>query len=565
MEIAGQSTGVLRGDIRLFRGETLLLFDPAADAYYKISERVANIISCFSEDLSYDSMIEKLRFNGIETEEKELEEICIFLRTNGLLIPRYGEVPIRRKQIEQQRNKTFLYRLSSAYLFFRFPPWRPDKFFRAIGPFASFLVSPLILFLWIIPAVSGYLLAVRDFGKVLEQFSDTFSWMGLVKYVFAIIVVKIIHEAAHSLAAIRLKCRVRGIGLGLIFFVPRLYTDTTDSWRLPRKQRFLIDGAGIISELIIGGIAALLWNVLSPGVFQSTMFYIFAVSTLSTLLVNGNVFIRYDGYYILSDLLGIENLMKRSSDCVKQTWRWYFLRLGEPSGEKRKVLLITYGISAFVYRIFLYTSICFLIYCSFTKTLAILMLALELYALLFYPMVQEAGTIWKLSRKSAGKAVWFMLFLIAAVIGCILFVPLSWGIGLPGEIVPAHRQYVMAEESGYLVNPFSAQEKSVGCGDIIMVLESPQLQSAIEKIRRTIEYDRELFYQQELDEQEFPRREVTEQKIRSDRLALEELLRRRENLVIRAGKEGYFIPLLPDHSSGALLKRNTAVGEIVSR
>lgn len=559
-----QTTGVLRSDIRLLHGESLLLFDPAADSYYKVSERAADMISFFTEDLPYAKMIEKLRYNGIETTAEELNEICRFLHSNSLLVPRYGEISARQEQLAVLKKKTLLMRFASSYLFFRLPPWRPEKFFRKIAPAVSWLASPWFLLLLSIPAFAGYLLSVRDFGRVLEQFANTLSWLGLVKYVLAIVVIKVIHEAAHSLAAMRFNCRVRGIGIGFIFFVPRLYTDTTDSWRLSRKQRLLIDGAGIIAELIIGGIAALFWNFLVPGVWQSTMFYIFAISTISTLLVNGNIFIRYDGYYIFSDLLGIENLMKRSSDCVKQSWRYYFLHLGNPSTEKQKTLLVLYGISAFIYRIFLYTSICLLIYRSFTKALAVLLLILELYSLLFYPLAQEIRTIWNLSHKSAGKAVWFMLFLIVTIVSIILFVPLSWGITLPGETVPEQRAYAIAGESGYLKTHLPATERKVVKGEIIAELESPQLQFSIEKIRQTIQYDQELFAQQVLDEKEFPRSEVTAQKINSDKLALQELLRRKENLIVKASRSGYLVPLFGEHFAGELLKRNSILGEIVS-
>ena len=564
MAYSEQTTGILRGDIKLLKGESLLLFDPASEAYYKISERFAGIISCFSEDISYEAMLKKLRYNGIETGPDELHEVCTFLRINGLLIPRYGEMTLRREQLEKQKEKTLLLRLSTICLFLKLPPVHPENFFRKIAPFVSFLAAPWSLVLWSIPALWGYILALRDFGTVLEQFADTLSWAGLVKYVLAIVAVKILHEFAHSLAAIRQGCRVRGIGLGFIFFMPRLYTDTTDSWRLPRKKRLLIDGAGIIAELMIGGIAALFWNFLPPGTGRSTMFYIFAVSTLSTLLVNGNIFIRYDGYYILSDILGIENLMKRSSECVRQTWRWYFLRLGVPSAEKRKLLLISYGISAFIYRVFLYTSICLLIYCSFTKVLAILLLALEIYSILLYPLAQEIKTIYQLSRRSTGKAVWIMLFLLITIIGSILFIPLAWGITVPGESVPAWRRLVTVEESGYSVNALPARNRKIKAGECLLELKSPRLQFAIDKISKMLEYDRELFIQQELDEKEFALNEVTAKKIESDHLALKELLRRKKNLVIKADQSGHFVPVLPDISPGALIKRNTVIGEIVS-
>lgn len=557
-------TGILRGDIKLLRGENLLLFDPAADTYYKISERMAGIISYFSEDLSLDEMSEKLAQNGIFTASEELDHICSFLRSNGLLIPRCGEIEKRRVQLEEMKKKTFLLRLSSAYFFFKLPPLRPEKFFNAIAPYLSFLTSRWMIFLWLIPAVAGYLLAIRNFDGIMDQFLNTLSWIGLAKYILAIIAVKIIHEAAHSLAAMHFNCRIRGIGIGFIFFVPRLYTDTTDSWRLPGRQRLLIDGAGIIAELMIGGIAALLWNLFPAGAGKATMFYIFAVSTISSLLINGNVFIRYDGYYILSDLLGIENLMGRSSECLKRTWRWYLLRLGAPSEEKRKLLLICYGIAAFIYRIFLYTSICLLIYYKFIKVLAVIMLVLEIYTLLIYPLAAELKTIWSLSRKSAGRAVWLMLFFTVSLIIAILFVPLSWGITLPGETAPARRSPVTVDESGYLLTPLSAQTINVKPGSVIAELSAPRLQFSREKLLRTAEYDQTLFALQELDEKEFARNSITAQKIKSDQLALKEILRKEGLLSIKANTAGCFVPSLNELSPGAYLKKNMQIGEIVS-
>ena len=114
MKHTGDTTGILRGDVRLLRGETLLLFDPGSDAYYKISERFANIISFFSEDISYEAMQEKLRINGIETTLEELHEISSFLRANTLLIPRYGETALRREQLEIQKKKTLFSRIFAS-------------------------------------------------------------------------------------------------------------------------------------------------------------------------------------------------------------------------------------------------------------------------------------------------------------------------------------------------------------------------------------------------------------------------------------------------------------------
>ncbi|MBO5958731.1 MAG: hypothetical protein J6Q65_01280, partial [Lentisphaeria bacterium] len=313
-------TGMLRQDIELIRpgehGDFAMLFDPAADAYYKISKRSLEIISRIDKSYPLMDFLHLLNNCGMQVTKDELLQLIAFLHQNNLIAPEYGQMEKKYAQYLKVREDTLFLRFSSAYLFFKLPPLRPEKFFNFIRPAVSWMASKFFVFLLLIPAVAGYVLMLRDFPTVRATFLDSLSWAGLAKYFMAILVMKVVHEAAHSLSAIHFRCRVRGIGLGFMVFYPRLFTDTTDSWRLPRGQRLLIDAAGIIIELLVGGIAALIWVYSPPGAWKSTMFYIFAVSTISTIFVNGNPCIRYDGYYILCDVMNIENLMTRSAEYV---------------------------------------------------------------------------------------------------------------------------------------------------------------------------------------------------------------------------------------------------------
>ncbi len=334
-----------------------MIFDPAAGLYYKISPLSALIISKLDRDYELREFTARLKSFGIDVDDADVAELVGFLSTNNLLAPEFGRFEQKLSMLRQAKAKTWFLRLASLYVYFRLPPWHPEKFLRRIAPYVGFMAQRWFVLLLLLPALLGYLLALRDFSTVRSAFVDSLSWAGLVKYFLAIILLKVIHESAHSLAATHFQCRVRAIGVGFIFFYPRIFTDTTDSWRLERRKRLLIDAAGLIAEVICGGLAALWWSYLPPGAGKSTTFYIFAVSTLSTLLVNGNPLIRYDGYYILCDLLNTENLMGRSVEYVKQFWRYVCFRLGTPPQESRPIVMLVFGISTFIYRILLYTSI----------------------------------------------------------------------------------------------------------------------------------------------------------------------------------------------------------------
>ena len=557
-------TGMLRGDVELIRGNPPLLFDRQADAYYKVAPEMLDVLAYLTESMPVSQFREKLDRNGVSISQETLLKLLTFLQQNNLLAPEYGHIGIKRDRQAALKEKTAFLRFSAAYLFFKLPPWRPERFFERIGPYVSWLASKWIILLLAIPAVIGYLLMLREFGSVRTTFLDSLSWAGLAKYFAAILFLKFVHEAAHSLAAIHFRCRVRGIGIGFMVFYPRLYTDTTDSWRLPRRQRLLIDAAGIIVELLLGGIAALLWCYLPPGSWKSTMFYVFTVSTLSTLFVNGNPFIRYDGYYILCDLLNIENLMSRSSEYVKQFWRRHFLRLGQKPCNERGGLLLFFGIGSFCYRFFLYTSIILLIYHKFVKAVAIVMMFLELYSILLYPFWRELQTVRALSKRSAGRARWLLGGVVLLILAGVLFLPLSWNIRLPGETVPAEHRQITVTESGYLTSDLPRRAVPVKAGETLFRLHSPRLESAIERLNAVRNYDRILHELQQLDEERFSESRVTAEKLASDDTGLRELLRRRENLTVKTPDAGVFVPKLPTLSKGAYLPRGVLAGEVVS-
>ncbi len=557
-------TGTLRPDIELIRGDVPLLFDRQADAYYKIAPEMLSVVALLTESVPVSAFLGKLERNGIEISRGELLMLLSFLQQNNLLAPEYGHIGIKREKQQQLREKTAFLRFSAAYLFFKLPPWRPEAFFEKITPYVGWLASRVLVILLALAALPGYLLALRDFSTIRTVFLDSLSWAGLAKYFAAILFLKFVHEAAHSLAAIHFHCRVRGIGLGFMVFYPRLYTDTTDSWRLPRRKRLLIDAAGIIIELLLGGIAALLWAYLPPGAWKSTMFYIFTVSTLSTLFVNGNPFIRYDGYYILCDLVNIENLMTRSGEYVRQWWRWHFLRLGEKPRNPRGVFLFCFGICSFFYRIFLYTGIILLIYHKFVKVVALAMMVLELYCILIYPFWREIQTIRALSKRSANRARWIFAGVVLVFLAALLFLPFSWSMTLPGETVPAERCLVTVPESGYLCEELPRRARKVSAGEEVFRLVSPQLENGILRLQSMLRCDEILLGLQEVDAEKFSETGVTMEKIASDKLALAELLRRRESLCVRAESSGIFVSKLPHLSRNAFLARGRTAGEIVS-
>ncbi|MBR2641868.1 MAG: hypothetical protein IKD46_01960 [Lentisphaeria bacterium] len=558
----------LRADIELIRpgrhGDFYMLFDPSSEHYFKIGEEAVQILSRLDQPYELEAFLERLRRTGVQTTREEVLTLVNFLIQNSLLEPGYGQVEMQKKKVAEIKRQTLFLRWAAAYMFIKLPPLRPARVLEALKPYTDFLVSRWMIYLIALPALIGYILILRDFSAVRATFMDSLSWAGLAKYFVAILFLKVVHEMAHSLAANHFGCKVRAVGMSFIVFYPRLFTDTTDSWRLPRRQRLLIDAAGIISELLVGGIAALLWCYMPPGAGKSTMFYIFAVSTLSTLLANGNPLIRYDGYYILCDLLNMENLMGRSIEYLRSVFRWAVFGVGERPVEKRWVLLLTFGVAAFIYKIFLYTAIILIIYAQFVKAIAVVLLLAEVYVLLIFPLWRELKNIRALSRKAAKRADRLRIIVLLAGIGTVLFFPLSWNVELPAEIQPVKRELVVTQEAGILVSEWPRTARNVRKGETLYQLSSPQLDFGVERFSWMAKADELLFGMQQLDRESYGDSLLTREKLKSDWIGIREMKRRSTMLRGVAPEDGLFIPARDDISRGRWFPPGLCIGELVS-
>lgn len=431
----------------------------------------------------------------------------------------------------------------SGYLFVRIPILRPHRFLCASLP----LVRPLFsrsacLFVLVLGAVGLYLVS-RQWEAFLGSFLHFFTVEGAALYGVALVAIKILHELGHAYTATRFGCRVATMGIALLVLFPVLYTDTTDAWRLcSRRKRMLIGAAGMITELSIAAICTFLWSFLPDGPLRSAAFIIATTSWVMTLAVNLNPLMRFDGYYLLSDLLGVHNLQERSFAFAKWKLRRLLFGLPDPPPEgvppSLQTKLTIYAWSTWIYRFFLFIGIALLVYHFFFKALGLLLFAVEIIWFIVLPITRELIVWWRM-RSTVLKT---RRFVVTAALVCALlalaFIPWSGRVSFPAILQSAKYATVYAPEPGRIMDVFLKRSQQVKAGDTLLTLESPQLAEEMVRTAKKVKVHKLRFQRSASNPEDLANMHVALQQWTAESSRLAGLEKKRRQLTIRAPISG---------------------------
>lgn len=364
---------------RLYR-----IFDPVNEKYYQVNQKAYEIIQHFSVCRSIEDIEESLKVHSIPATKEEVINVITFLKRNNLTFA----------DPDKKAHKNLSGQIVKSYIYFKFPLWRPDRFLSNTKLIGQVFLNKYFVCLSTVWAVFGFLLLIKFHKNFLEGFSSTFNLASVKFFIPIIILVKIIHELSHAYTAKLLGSKVRCMGVAFIFLTPRFYTDISDMITLDKISRIKIALAGMWVELIIGGLACFFFIAvpLHSNVSQICVSFI-TVSLVSSLFFNGNPLMRFDAYYVLKELMGIENLYSNSSQALKAFWRRIIL--GLKSATQVNLRLLIYGHLSLFYRIFIYTSIIILVYQFFIKTLALILVLISIWIFLVKPVLSEIVFVFK--------------------------------------------------------------------------------------------------------------------------------------------------------------------------
>ncbi|UQZ90457.1 hypothetical protein C4J81_15080 [Deltaproteobacteria bacterium Smac51] len=471
-----QELSITKGPVTGHGAPTYTIHDPVGHRFFRLGWLEMEILSRWS--MSDPEAIAKdiTDKTTLHPTAEDVQKVVMFVKNNGLNIPQGRAGTGWLKNMAARQKVSPLMFLVKNYLFLRVPLFKPDRFLNQTLPLVRPLFSRKALFIISLLAVLGLVMVLRNASFFRRDLETLFSIQGAIMVLLAMGISKAAHELGHAYAAKLLGLRVPSIGIALMCFYPLLWTDTTEAWKCRRRgDRLLIGLSGVGAELALAALASLAWLWLPPGLMRDMALTLAGVTWISTLAINANPFMRYDAYYILSDLFEMPMLQTRAFAVGK----WYLRKkvIGvdkeppEPMSSKAVAMCVIYSWCTWIYRFFLFLGIAFLVYHMFFKALGIVLFLVEIIWFLGWPIVKEIREWYRL-RTEAHLTPWGALLLFV-VISC--FIPWRSSVVAPA-ILDSEKTYTFHSPAGALLeSQLPAVGDKVRPGEIILQLAAPDI------------------------------------------------------------------------------------------
>ena len=297
---------------------------------------------------------------------------------------------------------------------------------------------------------------------------------------------------AHGLALRRLGGEVREAGISLLVLVPIPYVDATDAWSLERRRdRLLVTAAGMLSDIALANVAMLAWFFLQPGVLTDVAFSVLLMSIVSVAVFNANPLLKFDGYYLLEDLIDSPGLARRSVAYWQYLFKRYlFLAKGVmrpvvTPGERR--WLLPYGIASLAYRVVLSVVISLFLIRQLHEV-GVVLSAFTIIPLFIRPLprllryLTQSVQLEHTRLKAIARLVLFCLLVIVPLIA----VPLPSSTRAEGIVWVPQQAQIYASEQGELIRWFVANGERVVAGQRLLQLASPQLSIELQRLQSSV-------------------------------------------------------------------------------
>jgi putative peptide zinc metalloprotease protein len=555
---------------QLFRGaKWYVLHEPFTNHFFRLRPAVYEFIA----RLDMNKTVEETWYWILENKPQEapsqgeiIELLAQLYHANLLysdIAPNSVKLFQRYKKKKHAEIKMTLFNI----LFARIPLFDPDNLLKYLNPLIKLIISPFGIVIWCAVTGIGIKTAIDNFAGLQVQSDGILAASNLFMLYIGIVIIKIIHELGHAFAVRRFGGEVHAMGIMLLVLTPLPYTDATASWAFRSKwKRIFVGAAGMIFELFVAAIAVIVWAKTGEGVLHSLAYNMVFTASVTTLLFNLNPLLRYDGYYMLSDLTGMPNLQQQSQRQLTYLLeRWAFGKKDctSPSTSiTESWLLSLYAVTSSIYRVVIFSGILLFI-SNKMLLLAVIMAIFFTFSWAILPLVKfiKYLTTSPGLARVRGRALRVSAAAALIVLALLNYIPFPYNFKAPGVLKAV--DYIVA------ANPTAGRVERLGLpsgarvkkGDTLFILDNFELKSDIAETRAALT-EAKMEYVKALDKSQSDL-EPLEKQIEAHTLRLEHLERQYADLAVRAEIGGVWVSPDADDFTGRWLPRGTQLGELI--
>ncbi len=438
--------------------------------------------------------------------EQQGEQLLRWMIDNDLLESETsGQGERRREQWSRQRAKQSKNPITKI-MFFKIPLGCPDRLLSAVSPWLGWIFAIPGVMLWIGLMAYTLIQLAPEWDRFVSDTGQVIAPGNWIRVVFIYTLLKVIHEMGHGLATKRFGGAVPEWGVQMLAFVtPLAYVDASASWKfVSRWKRIAVAAAGMYVEAAIAAVCMLGWLNTGPGTLNTALHSAIVAATFVTLLFNANPLMRFDGYYILIDALGIPNLGTKGQQWLKWFGKRFLLGMSDltmpVAARQHPVAVPLYGVLAALWKIVIWIGIMIIVSLLF-KGAGLFLALLSIFMIVVGALVKLGKFLFgNASGPRLKQALPRLAILMAALFALFFFVRINPTGKAVAVVEYADRETVRAQVRGLVTDVVVEDGQPVAFGDILVTMVNPDEKAEHDKLSlelRTARIRARSYYQTE--------------------------------------------------------------------
>ncbi len=555
----------------VYRGEVwYVLQDHASGQFHRFTPTANLVIGLLDGKRTLQQIweITSLRLGDEVPSQEEIINLVSRLHKADVL---QGDVTPDISEVEKRKLDALSNKIKQYFknpLSLRFPLLDPNRLLDLLTPMVSPLFGWFGFILWLLVVGSASILAAAHWPDLSEDMLDrVFASENLVLMWLVYPLVKLFHEFGHAFAVKVRQAEVHEMGLMLLVLVPVPYVDASaaSSFR-NKKERILVGFGGMMFEMFLASLAMFFWVDAQPGVARAFAYNIMLIAGVSTLIFNINPLLRFDGYYILSDLIEIPNLGARANQYLSYLLNKYLLRSKhtqkseDSTGEK--LWFVIYGISSFVYRMMVLFAIVFMVASKFFF-IGVLLALWSVYTGILSPLIKQIKYL-VFSPMLIGRRVFAVTLVSGVALGLsylLFIVPYPSMTLSEGVVWAPEKSHVRAFQECIIDQVLVPSNVKVKSGQALFMCSDPEQNAKVQSFEAQLqEMQAKQTAVKQIDQVQL---QVITEEIKHVSARLVDARRSASEMTIRSPEDGLFMIQQPQDWVGRFVHRGESLAYVL--